>query len=89
MSGTMNAHLHDGKWMPCKSLRGCVFKTTIFHDAEAMKTCNTLMEALESNKASNKAARGEAMRRILFLEAGGAADPSDMTLAAHISKGGR
>lgn len=89
MGGTMNAHLRDGRWMPCKSLRGCAFKTTIFHDAEAMKTCNTLMEALESDGSSNKAARGEAMRRILFLEAGGAADSGDMALAEHIRKGGR
>lgn len=89
MSGTMNAHLRDGRWMPCRSMRGCAYKTTIFHDAEAMRACNDLMDALCSGHDPDKAARSEAMRRILFLEAGGGAIASDGKLAERIRKGGR
>lgn len=86
MGGRMNAHLRDGRWMPCRSRR-CAYKTTIFHDAEAMKACNALMEAVGSGCRTDRATHDEAMRRIFFLEAGSAADPGDMGLAARIGEG--
>lgn len=88
-NGKIKAHYkesgqHHGSWMPCTSMQCRVGRTTIFHSTETMRVCNDLINGygrLRDNGVPDKDKRiGQAMKRILFLEAGGDVEGGDDAL---------
>lgn len=72
---------HHGSWSVCSSIKCKVGRTTIFHSAEAMRVCNDLIDGygvLRGHGVPDKDSRiRQAMKRILFLEAGGDVENDD------------
>lgn len=82
---------HHGSWSVCSSTKCKVGRTTIFHSAEAMRVCNDLIDGyglLRDHGVADKDSRiRQAMKRILFLEAGGDVENDDDRLIRSMNVG--